>query len=99
MDKGQGIWRRLTRDGELGDQPLPGRSLVELAGRDRVLIENHQGVLEYSRQRIGVRVKFGSILVCGQCLELRHMTRDRLVICGNIQGVTLEGGKSGGYLE
>ena len=68
---------------------LPGQSLVELAGDSRVLIENHQGVTEYSRCRIGATVSFGRVLVCGEDLELARMTQRQLVIIGRVEGVTL----------
>lgn len=91
MTKGKDILRRLTRDEELQDQPPPGLPIVELAGNRRVLIENHRGVREYSRERIGVKVKSGLVVVCGQGLELSRMTRQLLVIQGTIEGVRLEG--------
>lgn len=91
MTKGKDILRRLTREGALQDQPLPGLPIVELAGNRRVLIENHRGVREYSRERIGVKVKSGLVVVCGQGLELSRMTRELLVIRGTIEGIRLEG--------
>lgn len=91
MTKGKKILRSLTREGALQDQPLPGLPIVELAGNRRVLIENHRGVREYSRERIGVKVKTGLVVVCGQGLELSRMTRQQLVIQGIIEAVRLEG--------
>lgn len=90
LAKGTEFWQRLARDADIHGQPLPGVPIVELAGDRRVLIENHCGVREYSRERIGVKVKFGMVLVCGSCLELSRMTREQLVICGRIDSVTLE---------
>lgn len=91
MTKGKDILRRLTRELDIQAQPLPGLPIVELAGNRRVLIENHRGVREYSRERIGVKVKTGLVVVCGQGLELSRMTRHQLVIQGTIEGVRLEG--------
>ncbi len=79
------LWERLDLPGEA----IPGQPLVEIAGDSRVLIEHHGGVREYSRERIGVKVKYGFVQVCGSCLELRCMTREQLVICGKIDGITL----------
>ena len=90
MEKEHSLWQKLARQTDIHSQPLPGIPLVELAGERRVLIENHQGVLEYTSRRIGVRVKFGSVVILGDCLELCHMTRQKLVIYGTIQSVTLE---------
>jgi sporulation protein YqfC len=89
MGRTKYILSRLADGADLGEEPLPGQSLVEIAGDRRLLIENHCGVKEYSRERIGVKVKFGQINVCGSCLELRHMTRHQLLISGRIDAVTL----------
>lgn len=89
MGKANEFLNRLAEGADLAEEPLPGQSVVEIAGDRRVLIEQHYGVKEYSRERIGVKVKFGLILVCGSCLQLRHMTRHRLVISGRIDAVSL----------
>lgn len=86
MKGGSTLWDRL----ELPGEALPGQPLVEIAGDGRVLIENHRGVREYSRERIGVKVKFGLVQICGSCLELRCMTREQLVISGRIDMVQLK---------
>lgn len=85
----QSLIGRLSQQLELEGEPLPGRSLIEIAGEDRILVENHLGVCEYSRERIGVNLKFGRAEVCGEGLELACMTREQLVITGCIHGVSL----------
>jgi len=75
---------------DLPDEPIPGQTLVELAGEKRVLIEHHLGVTEYGQQQIRVKVKYGSICICGQGLELVRMTKQTLVICGYISCIQLE---------
>lgn len=92
MTKAKHIWQRLAGEGEIQAQPLPGVPIVELTGDRRVLIENHFGVREYSRERIGVKVKFGLVVVCGRELELSRMTRQQLVIRGTVEAVRLERG-------
>lgn len=83
------ILLKLTENADLNGEPLPGMPLVEIAGDRRVLIENHHGVTEYSGDRIGIKVKYGRVLVCGCGLELSRMTKEQLVICGRIDGVSL----------
>lgn len=68
---------------------LPGVPIVELAGDRRVLIENHRGVIEYGSEQICVKVKFGSLRICGQNMELAKMTGEQLVITGVIESVTI----------
>ncbi len=63
--------------------------LVEVAGDRRVLIEHHRGILRYQPDCICVKVKFGSVSVSGYCLEIYQMSREKLVISGRIDTVTL----------
>lgn len=83
------ILDKMTDRADLLGEPIPGQTIVELAGERRVLIENHFGVTQYSRERICVKVKYGQVAVCGCGLELSRMTKEQLVICGKIDEVTL----------
>ncbi len=89
MKKDKGFLERLTEGTELLSEPLPGQPIVEIAGDRRVVIENHGGVTQYSREKIGVKVKFGTVCVCGCGLELVRMSRDQLIIVGRIDSVHL----------
>lgn len=90
MKERRNILQRLADEADLSGEPLPGQPIVEIAGDRRVLIENHFGVKEYSRERIGVKVKYGVITVCGCGLELIRMTKEQLVISGRIDAVSLQ---------
>lgn len=89
MNRRRGFLERLAEGADLPGEAMPGQPLVELAGDRRVLIENHNGVTEYGRERISVRVRYGQLVVCGCGLELARMTKEQLVIIGRIDGVTL----------
>ena len=82
--------QKLADQADLSAEPMPGVPVVELAGDRRVLIERHQGMTEYSRERICVKVSYGMVCVCGCGLELSRMTRDQLVISGRIDCVQLQ---------
>ena len=88
--KGEQIWERRTDGADLYEETMPGQPIVEIAGYRRVLIEHHKGVKAYNRERITVKVRFGFVHICGNCLEICRMSRERLVIRGNIEGVTLQ---------
>ncbi len=63
--------------------------LVEMVGYCRVLIENHMGVLAYAQEEISVRVSYGCLQITGQNMMLAEMSREQLVITGQIEGVTV----------
>ena len=80
---------RLADRADLPGEADVGQTVVELAGDRRVLIEHHRGVIQYGRNQICVRVRYGTVLVCGCELELARMTKQQLVICGRIDRVEL----------
>ena len=90
MKQKRNVLQRLADGVDLTGEPLPGQPIIEIAGDRRVLIENHFGVKEYSRERIGVQGKYGVVTVCGCGLELTRMTKEQLVISGRIDGITLQ---------
>ena len=83
------ILLRLTESADLPAEPLPGVPLIEIAGEQRVLVENHKGVREYSSERILIHVRYGHVCICGSCLVLSRMTNEQLVISGRIDSVHL----------
>ena len=87
--RGRNWMERFTDAADLSDEPVPGLSLVEIAGEHRVLIENHCGVSEYCTNLIRVKVKFGHVCVNGVGLTLARMTKGQLVIVGRIESVQL----------
>ncbi len=74
---------------------LPYVPLIEIADDCRVLIENHKGVVEYGNERIGVKVRFGVVCICGTQLEMAQITKEQLVITGEIDSISIcrEGGR------
>ena len=71
-----------------GIRKLP---LVEIVGQNRVLIENHLGVIGYSSEEIQVKVCYGKLSVAGSCLQFMQINREQLVITGRIDTVALYG--------
>ena len=68
------IWSWLS--GDLPGEPLPGQSLLELTGDRQVLIENHRGVTQYSRELVLARMGQGQLVVTG-CVESIRLLRRR----------------------
>jgi sporulation protein YqfC len=87
--KKERIGQRIALVADLPDATVPALPLIEIAGESRVLIENHFGVTQYSRETICVKVKFGQVCVDGFALELARMTKGQLVVTGRIDRVCL----------
>ena len=65
--------------------------IAELVGQNRLLIENHLGVLSYSTKEIQIKVNYGCLIISGLNLQLMEMSRVKLVICGRINGLQILG--------
>lgn len=85
-----GKWmERLADRADLQGELLPGQPLVEILGEGRVLIEHHAGVTEYGREKIRVKMRYGSLCVCGNGLELSRMNSEQLIISGRIDSLSI----------
>ena len=71
---------------------LRPKTLVELYGNERVLIEEHRGILAYGDEEIRVGTSFGVAVIQGMELRLCCMSRSQLVIRGRIGCVRTEVG-------
>lgn len=90
MGKGHELMTFLMDQTMWEPESVPGQPIVEIAGDRRVLIENHLGVAAYGQEKILTKVKFGTVCICGCNLEIVHMTKDQLVIYGNIDFIKLQ---------
>ena len=50
------ILERVAKAMDLSNEPIPGKPLVEIVGNRSVLIENHCGVLSYSKEHMVIFV-------------------------------------------
>lgn len=72
------------------DSSLKPRTLAEIYGYDRLLVEHHRGILGYGTQCIRIAATYGELLVEGEDLRLCCMSRSQLVIRGRLKSVTME---------
>ena len=89
MLKGNYIWDQMKEHASYGEGAVVSGTIMEVAGDNRVLIENHLGILSYGNERINVKVKYGFISICGCNLEMTQMTKEHLVILGKINSISL----------
>ena len=94
MNGQNGILARLTA-ACAQEEPVPGMPIIEIAGNHRVLIECHKGISQYTDRLVCVNVKYGFVEVMGEALQIRHMTKDRLVIQGKVDQIHLSRGATG----
>lgn len=90
MKRNRQYFDKLADLAQLPGELQPGKMLVELFGSSRVLIENHRGLICYSRNNIIVRSRSGSVTVSGDNMTIACMTAFQIVICGSIFGVSVK---------
>ena len=81
------ILQQLLDHTDLSEECIPGKPVVELLGDCRVLVENHRSIVEYTLDRVCIQVCYGSIIITGCNLQLRHMTGRKILIVGLIHGI------------
>lgn len=91
MRNKESILTRLASAADLPSEPIPGYPLVELLGKRRVLVENHCGVIQYCPSEIVIKVSYGPLTICGCGLRLSLMTKQQLIITGQIRQIQLGG--------
>ena len=79
-------WKdRLSAD----ENGLKPKTLTELYGNERLLMEHHSGILSYGDKCIRVGTTWGMPEVLGEDLRLCCMSRTQLVIRGKLLSVTM----------
>ena len=58
-----------------------------LAGNTSLLVENHQGILEYGETLIRVATKDGPVNIEGEGLELEELSTEEIMISGRIDAL------------
>lgn len=80
---------RIIQSSLVPQDALPGVPVVEICGVNRVLVEGHKGVIEYGNELIQVIMGYGRLKIIGCSLTLAHMSKEKLVITGQISQVCL----------
>ena len=89
MGKKHAMLQKLADMVDLPGEAIPGNTVIELLSENRLMIEHHEGIRAYSRERILVGVSFGQAEIQGEALTLRQMTLQDLIITGRIASVLL----------
>lgn len=89
MSNRRNIYRRLCDKADLPDEPVPNQPLLEMVGCDRIVIENHKGIVKYGHDCMQISVRFGEVCISGMHLELTRMTKGQLVISGQPENIRI----------
>lgn len=74
-------WLDLPKDIVLN---LPKISMI---GNMQLYIENHHGLIELGAEKVRISVSTGEVVINGDGLTVRAITRDEIYLDGNIQSI------------
>ncbi len=92
MEKRKPMLRLIAEAVDAPRELLAGEPLIEMAGDQRLMIENHTGVKVYTGNCIRVGIKGGTVSIEGCGLRIARMQKKQLVIVGTIRNLCLERG-------
>lgn len=91
MEKRKKLTKKMNEKDRLKCDLVPGLPIIEICDKERVLIENHRGIIKYGDNDVCVKVRYGCVCVNGSQLKLNRMSKNKLVITGRIHGIALRG--------
>lgn len=93
MKHKKSVVNRLIHLMELEPDIMPGLPIIELFENQRLIIENHLLVADYTTEQICVSLSYGDLHIAGKNLQIARLTKDKLVITGSIYQLTLGNGR------
>lgn len=75
---------------ELPQEVISEKPKLTIMGFSEMLIENYKSILEYEDYYIKVNTHIGAININGFNLRLKEMTKDDIMVTGNIDSLDFE---------
>jgi len=88
--------QKAVRASGLPEDIVLGMPRILVRGGSSLLLENHQGIIEYTPDRLRVRTLLGEATVEGNGLTLSELGENDLMLSGEIACITLKNGGAHG---
>lgn len=62
---------------------------ITLVGDIQLHIENHRGIIEYTKERIRISISMGELVIVGEGLVLRNIFPDEIAVEGKIKALNI----------
>jgi len=83
--------KKIDLDAAAEKLELPGEALgallITVIGKSRVLVENHRGIEQYSKEFIRLAARGGAVSIYGSGIKLRILGKNKLALEGNIRSM------------
>ena len=72
---------------EIPGEALPGTGRLTISGGRQAVVEGHRGVLDFTENRLVLRLGREKLILEGTGLRLRALNGDELLVAGRIRSV------------
>ncbi|OOB76802.1 MAG: hypothetical protein BEN19_03935 [Epulopiscium sp. Nuni2H_MBin003] len=80
--------RQLIREIDVVGEAMMGLPFITMTGNNSVSVENFLSIAEVGPESFRLKTKSGEIIVLGNDLIARSMTKEEIVIKGKIKGIS-----------
>jgi sporulation protein YqfC len=84
-----GIRKRIADALELQYDVVLNLPVLHVTGGERLLMENHKGLLEYGRNKIRIASAAGPVEIEGENLTIKSINKDEVLVTGSIRTVNM----------
>lgn len=86
----QRLQKKLANLLEIPDDIVLDLPRITLLGNMQMLVENHKGIIEYTSERVRIRLNRKELLIDGNRLSLGNLQAEELIIEGEITRLCFE---------
>ncbi len=83
--------RMITEIFDLPKEATLGLPRIIMMGNEELMIENHEGIANYSAEEIRIKTKSGAIDIKGKEVHIKSIDTERVFVLGEILAVFFEG--------
>jgi len=76
---------------ELPKDITMGLPKMTFLGNIQLSIENHKGVIEYTKEKIRINTRIGELVINGNDLKIKSIYIEEIIVEGTIHRVEIEG--------
>ncbi|MBR0081168.1 MAG: YabP/YqfC family sporulation protein [Clostridia bacterium] len=87
MKKRKSLGARLRNTFELPDDLDPHLVLLTWIGREKLLVEQHRGVVGLDAGEIRLLSEQGTVVITGKAMQLSELSQSRALIEGEMNGI------------
>ncbi|TDT51099.1 sporulation protein YqfC [Fonticella tunisiensis] len=72
---------------ELPKEVVLDTPMVRITGNNEMSVENHRGIVEYSKEILRINSTLGIIKVSGSFLNIKEINQENIIISGEISSI------------